>query len=181
MDDAKGYYGKDRQKAAILFLQKFFPQKVVKIIQLSRANQGPVVSHLVDTVKSEYAAEMTLLELTSLFDILEVKNDEYCEVLKERKEIELTFEEVKTKRQEGQALLLQILVLVLGHCTQIPEENEEDIQALINPFIIQEEATRKARKAKKYASDSKKETEENNTDDSERNLGWPNASQWLIC
>ena len=170
MADAKGYYGKDRQKAAMLLLQTFFPQKLAKITQLNRANQGPVVSHLIDTIRNKYAAEMELLEITSLLDTLESKNDEYCAILKERKEIELTFQEVKIKRQEGQALFLQILVLVLGHCTQIPEENEKDIQALINPFIIQEEATRKARKTKKtkkQASVSKKETEENNTDDSE--------------
>ena len=166
-DQASGYRDEPRGDAAAKLMLNCYPNGAGAITRLAYVEQGPVVANLVDSLQNEYAALVALLEVGSFVNSLREKNDEFCEILQEGKEEELSSEEVRNQNKEGQLNLLKVLVLTLGICAQMPKGSEKDIKALLKPFVEQAEAVRQRRKIKKAASDKKKDTEETNTNDSD--------------
>lgn len=123
------------------FLAELFPAGLQAVTQLSYVDELSALEEIVAKLKGKLAPAVAELSLKRFADRLERLLPRYEAALKRPKD-EVNFGDIRAARAQGQDLLLQAVVMILGAFPASTPGDVEARSALLTPILEQNEAIR---------------------------------------
>lgn len=150
----------ERGSAAARIRRAVFPEGVAAITRLSFVQQCVAVDALLDRMAApDLAEEMaTLPELGPIVEHVRALNEQYRESIDDYERGVPTTEEVRAAQSQGQQMLAELLVLILGHYISEAPDDDEGRGDMLEPILRQNEAIRVARQRRRVPGDVNPDT-----------------------
>lgn len=133
------------------FLAELMPAGLHEVTHLSYVDELSAVEQMVEKLKGKLAPRVAELSLKPFVDRLEKLLPRYEAALKRPKD-RLDFGDVRAARAQGQDLLLQAVVMILGTFPTNSPAHAEGRSALLTPILEQNEAIRQYMRGRRGGS-----------------------------
>ena len=146
--------GTPRAEAAERILGDLLPEGAAAVVHLAYPEQAAECESVRSKLQREYADDVRVAGIQPYVDRMAVLTPEYVSLVKEYKTgREITLDEVRAAREQGQENLLVALVKVLGRYADPTPENIQARSELLAPFRFHTEAIRRYYQSRRSVRD----------------------------